>query len=129
MKLSEKTRDNLIYLGVGVAIAGALAFYIFYTEKTTGDLPDFPGHLFWGILSTPLVAALLFEQFWEFRRRRSLWVVALVAASLNVLAIFVVHAYGWDPPAGVWAAITGALVTLAILAAGWIVVPNVGKPR
>ena len=122
--MKQKTKDNLIYLGVAGAIVAALAFYIFYTEKTTGRIPDFPGHVFWGILSTPLIVALLFEQFWAFRRRRSLWVISLTAAAVNGVAIYVVYVFGWDPPAIVWSAITVLWLTLALLVAGKFVVRN-----
>ena len=53
--MKEKTRDNLIYLGVGLTIAAAGIFYAFYTERTTGKIQQIPGSILWGILSTPVI--------------------------------------------------------------------------
>jgi hypothetical protein len=41
--MKQKTKDNLIYLGVAGTIAAALTFYLFYTDKTMGRTPEIPG--------------------------------------------------------------------------------------
>jgi len=70
--MKQKTKDNLIYLGVGLTIAAGFTIYMFYTERTTGRIQEIPGPILWGILSTPAIVALIFERFWEYRGRRSL---------------------------------------------------------
>ena len=50
MTMKQKTRDNLIYLGVGLGVAGAGIFYAFYTERTTGTIQQIPGPILWGII-------------------------------------------------------------------------------
>jgi hypothetical protein len=115
--MRQKSKDNLIYLGVGLIIAAGFTIYMFYTERTTGRIPEIPGSILWGILSTPAVVALIFERFWEYRRRRSLWLVSTFAASMNVLAAFVAHSFRWNPPMIVWSTMTGLWIMAVFIAA------------
>lgn len=116
--MKQTTRDNLIYLGVGLTIAAAFIFYAFYTERTTGRIQEIPGPILWGILSTPGIVAVIFEQFWQFRRRRSLWVISIIAASINVLAMFIAYSLRWEPPVIVWMALTVLWLMVILYAAG-----------
>jgi drug/metabolite transporter (DMT)-like permease len=104
--MKQKTKDNLIYLGVGLAIAAGFTIYMFYTERTTGKIQEIPGPILWGILCTPGIVALIFERFWQFRRRPWLWVISVVAASVNLSAMFVAYSFRWNPPVVVWSGMT-----------------------
>lgn len=115
--MKQKTRDNLIYLGVAGAIVAAFTLYGIYTVKTTGNVPDIPGSILWGILSTPGILALILERFWKYRRRGSLWVILIVAASINVSAVIIAYSFRWNPPVIVWSTITGLWVVLVFVVA------------
>jgi hypothetical protein len=104
--MKQKTRDNLIYLGVAGAIVAAFTLYGIYAVKTTGSVPNIPGQILWGILSTPVIVALILERFWEQRRRRSLWVIIIVSASINISAMFTAYSWQWNPPVLVWSTMT-----------------------
>jgi hypothetical protein len=82
--MKDTTKDNLIYLGVAGAIAAALTFYVFYTDKTTGRIPEIPMPLLWGIFSTPTILALILERFWAYRARHALWVILTPISDLNL---------------------------------------------
>jgi len=122
--MRQKTKDNLIYLGVGLTIAAAFIFYMFYSERTTGTIQAIPRPILWAILSTPGVVAVILDRFWEFRRRPSLWIVCIVAASINVSVILVLHSFGWSPPVIVWSAMTVLWLTLVLIVAQKFVTPN-----
>jgi hypothetical protein len=122
--MKQKTKDNLIYLGVGLTIAAGFTIYMFHTERTTGSIQEIPGPILWGILSTPGIVALIFERFWEYRRRRSLWVISIVAASINVLAVFVAYSFRWNPPVIVWSAMTGLWIIAVFILAQKFVTRN-----
>src|SRR5581483_7551583 len=107
--MKPKTRDNLIYLAVGGTIAAAVTFYIFYTDRTMGRIPEIPGPLLWGILSTPGILALILERFWKHRRRRELWLILIVAAAINTSAMLVAYFRQWNPPLIVWSTMTTLL--------------------
>jgi len=124
--MRQKTKDNLIYLGVGLTIAAGFTIYMFYTEKTKGRIQEIPGPILWGILSTPGIVALIFERFWEYRRRRSLWVVSIVAASINVLAVFVAYSFRWNPPVIVWSTMTVLWIIAVFIVAQKFVINNRG---
>jgi len=111
-KMEPKTKDNLIYLGVAGAIAAALAFYIFYTDRTMGRIPKIPGPLLWGILSTLGIVALILERFWKHRRRPALWVILITAASINVLAMITAYSRQWNPPVILWSTMTALWVVV-----------------
>ncbi len=113
--MEQKTKDNLLYLGVAGAIAAALAFYVFYTERTMGRTPNIPGPLLWGILSTPGIVALILERFWKYRRRRALWVVLIAVASINVSVLFAAYSWQWNPPVIVWSTMTGLWVIVVFV--------------
>ncbi len=49
LKMKPTTKDNLIYLGVAGIIVAALVFYIFYTDRRMGKIPEIPGPILWGI--------------------------------------------------------------------------------
>ncbi len=110
--VEPKTRDNIIYLGIGGTIAAALAFYIFYTDRVKGRIPEIPPPLLWGILSTPGIVALILERFWRHRRRPTLWVILIAAASSNVLAMVAAYSWRWNPP----------VIFLSTMTALWVVV-------
>jgi hypothetical protein len=115
--MRQKTKDNLIYLSVGLTIAAGFVFYAFYSERTTGRIQQIPGPILWGILSTPGIVALIFERFWQFRRRPLLWIISIIAASINVLAMFVAYSFRWNPPVIVWSGITVLWVTVVFILA------------
>ena len=104
--MKPKTKDNLIYLGVAGVIVAALTFYIFYTDERMGRIPNIPGPILWGILSTPGIVALIMERFWQYRHRRSLWIICLVAAAINASAMFIAYSLRWNPPVIVWSVMT-----------------------
>jgi hypothetical protein len=104
--MKQKTRDNLIYLGVAGAIVAAFTLYGIYAFNSTGNIPDIPGPILWGIFSTPGIVALTLERFWEHRGRRSLWVIVGVAALINVSAMFIAYSFRWNPPVIVWSVAT-----------------------
>jgi hypothetical protein len=122
--MKQKTKDNLIYLGIAGVIVAALTFYIFYTDRTMGRIPGVPGPILWGILSTPGIVALIFGQFWQFRRRRWLWVISIAAASINVLAIYLAYCLRWNPPVIVWSTMTVFWVTIVLIFAEKSLVRN-----
>jgi hypothetical protein len=108
MTMKQKTRDNLIYLGVGLGVAGAGIFYAFYTERTTGTIQQIPGPILWGILSTPGIVGLVLEGFWKYRRRPALWIILAVMAAINISVVTIAYFRGWNPPVLVWSMVTGA---------------------
>ena len=124
--MKQKTRHNLIYLGVALAIVAAFTAYGVYAVKTTGEVPDIPGPILWGILSTPGIAALVLERFWEHRRRRALWVISTAAALINISAMVVAYSFQWNPPVIVWSVITVLWVIFVFIAAEKFVVRNHG---
>jgi len=120
--MKQKTKDNLIYLGVAGTIVAALSCYIFYTDKTMGRIPKIPGPILWGVLSTPGIVALILERFWEHRRRLSLWVILGVVALINVSVMFIAYSSRWNPPVLVWSAATVLCLMAAFFVAGKILV-------
>lgn len=116
-EMKKKTRDNLIYLGVGGIIVTALTFYVFYTARTMGRIPQIPGAILWGVLSTFGIDALILERFWKHRRRRLLWIILIAVASINVSAVFAAYSWHWNPPIVVWSTITGFSVVLVFIVA------------
>jgi hypothetical protein len=115
--MERKTKDNLIYLGVAIAISSGLAFYIFYTDKTMGRIPKIPGPLLWGIFSTPGIVALILERFWKHRRRIALWVILIAAASINVSAMVAAYSWHWNPPVTLWSTMTALWVIVIFVLA------------
>jgi len=115
--MEDKTKDNLIYLAVGGVIAAALAFYIFYTDRTMGRIPKIPGPLLWGILSTPCIIALIVERFWKHRRRRALWVILIATVSINVSAMVAAYSWQWNPPVLIWSTMTALWVVVVFVVA------------
>jgi hypothetical protein len=108
--MKQTTRDNLIYLGVGLTVAGAGVFYAFYTDRTLGRTPVPSVGTLWGIFSTPIVAALLLEGYWRYRRRPMLWVILAAVAAVNVSVVLVARREGWNPPVLAWSLATGFLM-------------------
>jgi hypothetical protein len=115
--MKQKTRDNLIYLGVAIAIVAAFTGYGIYAMKTTGEVPNIPGPILWGILSTPGIVALILERFWQYRHRPWVWVISIVAASVNLSAMFVAYSLEWNPPVIVWSGMTVLWVTVVFIVA------------
>lgn len=116
--MKEKTRDNFIYLAVAGAVVAAFTLYGIYTVKTTGTVPDIPGTILWGILSTPVIVALILERFWKHRRRHALWVILIAAASINVSAMVAAYSYQWNPPVILWSTMTVLWVLVVFVVAG-----------
>jgi len=106
--MKPKTRDNLIYLGVALAIVAAFTTYTFYGVGTTGTIRDIPGPILWGIISTPGIVGLVLEGFWKYRRRPALWIILAVIATINISLVTVAYFRGWSPPVLVWSMLTGA---------------------
>jgi|SRR5271168_2441719 len=104
--MEQSTRDNLIYLSVALCIVAAFAAYGIYTIKTTGAMPDIPGPILWGVVSTPVIVALMMERFWPYRRQPLLWASCLVAAAVNATATFVAYSFRWSPPVIVWSVLS-----------------------
>lgn len=127
IKMKQKTRDNLIYLGVAGTIAAALAFYIFYTDRAMGRIPTIPGPLLWGMLSTPGIVALILERFWEHRRQPALWVILIAAASVNISAMYAAYSLRWNPPVILWSTMTALWVIVVFGVAEKFVVRNRSK--
>jgi hypothetical protein len=115
--MKQKTKDNLIYLGVAGTIAAALTFYVFYTDETMGRIPEIPGPLLWGIFSTPGILALILERFWGHRRRWALWVILTVTASVNVSVASIAYFRQWNPPLIVWSTVTTLWVVAIFIVA------------
>jgi len=115
--MKEKTRDNLIYLGVAGVIVAAFTLYGIYTVKTTGNVPNIPGPILWGILSTPCIVALILERFWKHRHRRALWAILIAAASINISAMVAAYRWQWNPPVIVWSTMTVLWVIVVFVAA------------
>lgn len=122
--MKQKTKDNLIHLGVAGAIVAAGTTYLFYVEGKTGSLPEISGPILWGIFSTPGIVALVLEQYWAFRGRIALWVILFVAGALNTLVVYVAYVVQWDPRAIVWGAISGLLATGTLIVAGRVLIPD-----
>jgi|SRR5271156_122116 len=104
--MNPKAKDNLVYLGVASVIVAALAFYVFYTDATMGRIPRIPGPILWGVVSTPVIVALMMERFWPYRRQPLLWASCLVAAAVNATATFVAYSFRWSPPVIVWSVLS-----------------------
>jgi di/tricarboxylate transporter len=115
--MEQKSKDNLIYLAVAGALVVALVLYIVYTDRMMGRIPQIPGALLWGILSTFGVSALILERFWKHRRRLLLWVILIAVASINVAAIFAAYSRQWNPPIAVWSTIAGLSVVVVFVMA------------
>jgi hypothetical protein len=115
--MENKTKDNLIYLGVAGTIAAALALYVFYTDRTMGRIPKIPGPLLWGILSTPGIVALILERFWKHRKRRALWVILIIAATINVSAMVAAYSWQWNPHVILWSTLTALWVAVVFVVA------------
>src|SRR5947209_2937456 len=122
--MKQKTKDNLVYLGVVGIIVAALTFYIFYTDRTIGTIPTIPKPILWGILSTPGIVALIFEQFWHHRRRRALWVISGAAASINASVMFIAYSSQWDLPVIVWSVATVLYVVVVFMVTKRFLVRN-----
>lgn len=115
--MEQKTKDNLIYLGVAGIIAGAFVFYVFYTDRTMGRTPQIPEPLLWGIFSTPGIVALILERFWKQRRRPMLWAILTVTGSINIAAMVAAYSRHWNPPVIFLSMITGLLMIVIFVVA------------
>lgn len=120
--MKQKTRDNLIYVGIALAVVAAFTGYGIYTVRTTGTVRDIPGPILWGILSTPTIIALILERFWKHRRRLSLWLILGVVALINVSVMFIAYSSQWNPPVIVWSTATVLCLIVAYFVAGKILV-------
>jgi len=127
--MKQKAKDNLTYLGVAGIVVGAAAFYIFYTDRTMGRIPEIPGPVLWGALSTPIIVAIILERYWEYRRRVALWVVLIVAAAANVAAMFGAYRWHWNPPVLVWSTLTVLCITLTFVVVDKLLVWDCGRVK
>lgn len=124
LDMKQRAKDNLIYVGVGLTIVLGFATYMLWSERITGTIPKIGGPILWGILTTPGIVALLLDQFWESRRRPLLWIILAVAATLNLLGIFIANAFRWNPPVILWSIITVPWFTIVIIVAGKLIHPK-----
>ena len=108
----------MIYLSVALAIALAFAFYGFYTDRTFGRAREIPGPILWGIFSTPTIVGLLFERYWQSRKRVTLWIVSAFAAGINVAVMFAAYIHQWELSIGVLFLGTAAWIIIVFFAAG-----------
>ncbi len=122
VSMEQKTKDNLIYLGVAGFIVAVLIAYIFYTDTTLGRIPRIPGPILWGMFSTPGIVALILERYWKYRRQRWLWFLSCAAALINIGAILIALALRWSPPVLLWSVATVVYVMVAFRVADSIVV-------
>jgi hypothetical protein len=67
---------------------------------------------------------LIFEQFWQHRRQRSLWVISIIAALVNVAAMFIAYSFRWNPPVIVWSTVTVIWVIFVFFVAKNLIVHN-----
>ncbi len=125
--MKQSTKDNLIYLSVGLTVAGVLAFYVFYNARTLGTVPEIPGPVLWGLMSSPVIVAFIFERFWQHRRRRWLWAIGGAAGLLNGFSCLIAYMLRLSPPVWVWSAMTMAWVTIAFMAASKVLVKGHNK--
>jgi hypothetical protein len=81
-----------------------------------GRIPEIPGPILWGILSTPIILALIVERFWGQRRRRALWVILIAAASINVSVASTAYFRQLNVPLIVWSTMTvlGVIIVFAV---------------
>lgn len=100
--MNPKLRDNIVYLSVGAFLFAALATFVFYSAETKGKIPDIPGVILWAAISTPVLLALIFERFWEFRKRWSFWILATVTLCGNFGLILIGEKSPLQPPLLVW---------------------------
>lgn len=127
--MKQKTRDNLIYVGVALTMVAGFTTYMFYGEGSKGTIRDIPGPILWGILSTPGIVALVLEGFWKYRRRPALWVILAVIAAVNVSVVAIAYSRGWNPPVLVWSALTGFSMIPIFVISSKILGSERGRPR
>jgi chromate transport protein ChrA len=113
--MKPKTKDNLIYLGVGALASALLAFYIFFTDRRYGRIPPIPEQILWALISTPIAVALVLERFWHLRHRTLVWLSAGLVALCNIGVLYVAYSMIWNPPVVVFGAITGLIIFVAII--------------
>lgn len=89
-----------------------------------GRIEPIPGPILWGLLSTPVIFALILERYWKYRRRRSLWIISGAAGLANIAAMLVAFSLGWSPPVLVWSAATVFYLMGAFFVAEKILVQN-----
>jgi hypothetical protein len=116
--MKSTSKDNLAYLGVAGAVAGALAVYIFYMDRTRGTIPEIPDSILWGAISTPILVGLILERFWHFRPRRLLWGISVIAGCLNALAMALAYFLRESLPMTIVAPLTVVWFTVALVAVG-----------
>src|SRR5690349_4528494 len=126
--MKPKTRDNLIYLGVALAIVAGFTTYMFWDEGTTGTIRDIPGPILWGIFSTPGIIALVLEAFWKYRRRPALWVIAAIVAAVNISVVACAYHRRWEPPVLWWSIPTGFCMIPLFVVIKRILGSNCGGP-
>jgi len=112
--MKQKSKDNLIYLGVGLTVAAGFIIYMFLAERTTGRIPDIPGPILWGIISTPGIIAIVLDRFWEQRRSAALWALSIGSASINAAVMVAAYSFRWEAPLIVWLAMTILWVNLIL---------------
>jgi hypothetical protein len=122
--MKQTTRDNLIYLSAGLTIFAALLLYILLSERMTGKIQKISGPILWGIFSTPVIIGLILEEFWIYRRQRSLWLILGVAASVNISVVLAAYRFQWQAPLIVWSTTAVLLVTATHVVASKVVTRN-----
>ena len=112
--MKVRTRDNLIYLGVALLVAGGFVGPLLYFDATRGTILEIPRGLIWGILSTLGSVALVLEQFWKERGQRAVWIGCCAIAIGNVCFVSVVYRTWTNVPVVLLAFVSAVLLTFAI---------------
>lgn len=120
--MKERTRDNLIYLGVGLVVVAVAYGTMFYHGATRGTIPEIPDAVLWGTISTLMFFALFLEQFWQERRRRLVWAGCGAVIIGNVCFVGVVFRFWPDIPIVLMAFVSGVLLTLFVTLLRWFIV-------
>lgn len=113
--MTSSVRDNVIYLSVALAMAGARAGYCFY-HAGAGDIPPLPRSLLWGFFSTLVAVGLLLESFWKKRKQLRFWIGCLAVSAVDVAFCWLVFAVAPNIPllvlSSLWAVCVAASLEL-----------------
>lgn len=118
--MKQKTKDNLIYLGVAGIVVAIVVLYLYVSDQKSGIPREISGPILWGIISTPGIIAIMLDQFWSARRSVSFWIVAIITALINVSVASAAYLLHWNLSVVVWSLITFSLVIVAFLVLGML---------
>jgi hypothetical protein len=85
--MNDKTRDNLLYLGIAIGIVAIAAFPIFYAVSQGKDIPVFPLKSVWLVFSTVVLTAFLVQNL--IKRRLKFWRALLLALSVAIMHVVI----------------------------------------